>query len=62
MKASARLQVQMLIQNGIFAVLLVAAAFLIVWLLRGNKMQWDLTQSQRNTDRAGACYQVSRLF
>jgi ABC-type uncharacterized transport system involved in gliding motility auxiliary subunit len=49
MKASARLQVQMLIQNGIFAVLLVAAAFLIVWLLRGNKMQWDLTQNQRNT-------------
>ena len=49
MKASARLQVQMLIQNGIFAVLLVAAAFLIVWLLRDNRTQWDLTQNQRNT-------------
>ena len=36
MKASSRLQLQMLIQNGIFAVLLVAAAFLIVWLLRDS--------------------------
>jgi ABC-type uncharacterized transport system involved in gliding motility auxiliary subunit len=49
MKASARLRVQMLIQNGVFAVLLVAAAFLIVWVLRGNRLQWDLTQNQRNT-------------
>jgi ABC-type uncharacterized transport system involved in gliding motility auxiliary subunit len=39
----------MLIQNGVFAVLLVAAAILIVWLLRDNRAQWDLTQNQRNT-------------
>ena len=37
MKASARLQFQLLIQNGIFAVLLVAAAVLIVWLLRDSQ-------------------------
>lgn len=49
MKASARLRLQMLIQNGVFAVLLVAAAFLIVWVLRDNRLQWDLTQNQRNT-------------
>jgi hypothetical protein len=39
----------MLVQNGIFAALLVAAAFLIVWLMRDNHVQWDLTQNQRNT-------------
>ncbi len=49
MKASSRLQVQLLIQNGVFAVLLIAAAFLIVWLLRDSRAQWDLTQNQRNT-------------
>lgn len=49
MKASSRLQFQLLIQNGVFAVLLVAAAILIVWLLRDSHTQWDLTQNQRNT-------------
>ena len=49
MKASARLQTQLFIQNGIFALLLIAAALLIIWLLRDNRMQWDLTQNQRNT-------------
>ena len=49
MKASARRQLQMLIQNGVFAVLLVAAAVLVIWLLRDSRLQWDLTQNQRNT-------------
>jgi ABC-type uncharacterized transport system involved in gliding motility auxiliary subunit len=49
MKASSRLQLQLLIQNGIFAVLLIAAAVLVVWLLRDSHAQWDLTQNQRNT-------------
>ena len=29
--------------------LLVAAAVLIVWLLKDSRVQWDLTQNQRNT-------------
>ncbi len=49
MKASSRLQLQLLVQNGVFAVLLIAAAFLIVWLVRDSRAQWDLTQNQRNT-------------
>jgi len=49
MKASSRFRMQLLIQNGIFAVLLVVAAFLILWLLKDSRLQWDLTQSQRNT-------------
>jgi ABC-type uncharacterized transport system involved in gliding motility auxiliary subunit len=49
MKAGSRLQLQMLVQNGVFAVLLVAAAILIVWLLRDSRAQWDLTQNQSNT-------------
>ena len=49
MKASAKLQTQLFIQNGIFALLLIAAAVLIIWVLRDNRVQWDLTQNQRNT-------------
>lgn len=49
MKASARLQVHVLVQNSIFAVLLVAAAFLLLWAVKDSSLQWDLTQSQRNT-------------
>ena len=49
MKASSRLRLQLLIQNGVFAVLVIAAAILIVWLVRDSRAQWDLTQNQRNT-------------
>ena len=49
MKAGPRLQLQLLLQNSVFAVLLIGAAILIVWLLRDNHTQWDLTQNQRNT-------------
>jgi len=49
MKAGSRLQFQLLIQNAAFAILLVAAAFLIVWLLRDNDLQRDLTQQQQGT-------------
>ncbi len=49
MKAGSKLQLQLLIQNGVFAVLLIAAAALVVWLLRDSRVQWDLTQNQRNT-------------
>jgi len=49
MKAGSRLQVQLLVQNGAFAALLVVAAVLVVWLLRDSRAQWDLTQNQRNT-------------
>jgi ABC-type uncharacterized transport system involved in gliding motility auxiliary subunit len=49
MKAGSRLRLQLLLQNSVFAVLLVGAAILIVWLLRDSRAQWDLTQNQRNT-------------
>lgn len=49
MKASSRLRLQLLTQNGVFAVLLIAAAILIVWLVRDSRAQLDLTQNQRNT-------------
>jgi len=47
MKTSPRLQLQMLAQNSIFAVLLVAAAFMAVYLLKDSKLQWDITRNQR---------------
>ena len=49
MKTGSRLQMQLVLQNSAFAVLLVVAAGLIVWLLRDNSLQWDLTRGQRNT-------------
>lgn len=49
MKASQRLQVQLLLQNGIFAVLLLAAALLVIWLVKDSRVQWDLTAGQRNS-------------
>jgi ABC-type uncharacterized transport system involved in gliding motility auxiliary subunit len=49
MKAGSRLRLQVLLQNSVFAVLLVGAAILILWLLRDSRAQWDLTQNQRNT-------------
>jgi ABC-type uncharacterized transport system involved in gliding motility auxiliary subunit len=49
MKTSNRVQMQLLLQNGIFALLLVAAAGLIIWLVKDNTAQWDLTSGQRNS-------------
>jgi ABC-type uncharacterized transport system involved in gliding motility auxiliary subunit len=49
MKAGSRLQMQLVLQNSAFAALLVVAAGLILWLLRDNSLQWDLTRGQRNT-------------
>jgi ABC-type uncharacterized transport system involved in gliding motility auxiliary subunit len=49
MKASARFQIHLLVQNSIFAVLLVVAAFLLLWVVKDSTVQIDLTQGQRNT-------------
>ena len=49
MKTSARLRLQMLAQNGLFALLLAAGAFLAVYAVKDNRLQWDITQNQRNT-------------
>jgi ABC-type uncharacterized transport system involved in gliding motility auxiliary subunit len=49
MHASRKIQLQLLAQNTIFAVLLAAAAVLGVYLLRDSKLQWDLTLNQRST-------------
>jgi ABC-type uncharacterized transport system involved in gliding motility auxiliary subunit len=49
MKASRRLRLQLLAQNGIFALLLIAAAFLSAYLLKDSRWQWDVTQNRRNT-------------
>lgn len=49
MKTSPRLQMQMIAQNAIFAVLLAAAAFLVVYMTKDNKLQWDISQNKRST-------------
>jgi ABC-type uncharacterized transport system involved in gliding motility auxiliary subunit len=49
MNANRKLRLQLLIQNGIFVVLLLALAAGIAWVTRDIKTQWDLTQGNRNT-------------
>ena len=49
MKPNSKLRLQLLIQNGLFVLLLVGFAMAIVWVTKDIKMQWDLTKGQRNT-------------
>jgi ABC-type uncharacterized transport system involved in gliding motility auxiliary subunit len=49
MKLNRKLRLQLLIQNGLFVVLLIGFAMAIVWVTKDIKTQWDLTQGQRNT-------------
>jgi ABC-type uncharacterized transport system involved in gliding motility auxiliary subunit len=49
MKTGNRLQLQLMLQNGLFALLLVAAAGLIIWAVKDSRAQLDLTSGQRNS-------------
>jgi len=49
MKVNRKLRLQILAQNGLFVVLLLAFAGGIGWITKDIKTQWDLTQSRRNT-------------
>ena len=49
MKLNNRHRLQLLIQNGVFVVLLIGLAMAIVWITKDISTQWDLTQGQRNT-------------
>jgi ABC-type uncharacterized transport system involved in gliding motility auxiliary subunit len=44
-----RLQFQLLVQNSLFVVLLVALVGAVLYLSKDIKTQWDLTQGKRNT-------------
>jgi len=49
MKINARFRLQVLVQNSLFVVLLIAIVGSILYLTKDVKTQWDLTQSKRNT-------------
>ena len=49
MRTSRKVQLQLLAQNTLFALLLVAAAVLTAYLLRENKLQWDVTLNKRTS-------------
>ena len=49
MKINARFRLQVLVQNSLFVVLLIAIAASILYLTRDVKTQWDFTQGKRNT-------------
>jgi ABC-type uncharacterized transport system involved in gliding motility auxiliary subunit len=49
MKINARFRLQVLVQNSLFVVLLVAIVASILYLTRDQNTQWDLTKSKRNT-------------
>lgn len=61
MKTSSRLRLQLLVQNGLFAVLLIAGAFLAVYALKDSRLQWDLTQGQRNTLSRGTLDVLAKM-
>ena len=49
MQVTSQLRTRLLVQNGIFVVLLVALAALIAFFAREYRAEYDLTQSSRNT-------------
>jgi len=49
MEASEQFRRRLLLQNGLFVVLLVAAVVLLAKLAQDYPVQWDLTQNRRNT-------------
>jgi len=49
MKINARFRLQVLVQNSLFVVLLIAIVATISYLTRDVKTQWDLTQGKRNS-------------
>ena len=49
MKLNRKIKLQLLLQNGLFVVLLIGLAMAIIWVTKDIKTQWDLTQGQRNT-------------
>lgn len=58
---SRRIRMQLLAQNAIFALLLVAAALLIAYLAQQRYKQWDLTQNARNTLSEGSTQLLKAL-
>ena len=49
MQITSKLRTRMLMQNGVFVVLLVALAALIAFFAREYRFEYDLTQNARNT-------------
>ncbi len=49
MKINPRLRLQILVQNSLFVVLLVAIVAAVIYLTKDIDTTWDLTQSKRNT-------------
>ncbi len=49
MKANKKLRLHSLLQNSTFAVLAIAIAVLVVYVLKDSKVEWDITQNKRNS-------------
>lgn len=49
MKMNRKLQLQLMMQNSLFAVLLIALVGAVLYLTKDIRTQWDLTQGKRNT-------------
>jgi len=49
MQVTPKLRTRLLLQNGVFVVLLVALAALVAFFAREYRAEYDLTQSSRNT-------------
>ena len=49
MKINPRLRLQILVQNSLFVILLIAIVAAVIYLTKDIDTVWDLTQSKRNT-------------
>ncbi|HYA21500.1 MAG TPA: Gldg family protein, partial [Burkholderiales bacterium] len=49
MEINKKLRLQLLLQSGLFMVLLIAAVILLSMLARDHRMQWDISQNGRNS-------------
>lgn len=49
MKINSRLRLQILVQNSLFVILLIAIVAAVIYLTKDIDTVWDLTQSKRNT-------------
>ena len=61
MDLTRRRRLQLLVHHGLFVVLLILLAALLAWLAREYRIQYDLTQSHRNTLSAAALDVLKRL-
>jgi ABC-type uncharacterized transport system involved in gliding motility auxiliary subunit len=61
MEVNKKVRLRLMLQNGVFVVLLVAAAVLLLFIAREHRAHWDATRSARNTLSQGSLEVLKQL-